>query len=159
MRQYWRWARFGGKAASGCLQQGSLSTSLDPYYRSPVAAQGSGSPNRFRLQDLLLARRRGGCQGTQFHWGKSSQVSMLGTSRHKIATHNPIAFANCTKPLSDRTPGELRPDMITCFFHKKAVMSAGGLLNQWGKKFTLRGSPSPLNVLSIREPPARLGLT
>jgi hypothetical protein len=25
--------------------------------------------------------------------------------------------------------------------------------------FTLRGSPSPLNVLSIREPPARLGFT
>ena len=44
------------------------------------------------------------------------------------------------------------------FFHEKAVMSVDDLRNQRGE-FTLRGSPNPLNVLSIKEPPAKLGST
>ena len=36
---------------------------------------------------------------------------------HKVTTHNPIAFANFKKPSSDKTPGELRPDIMTYFFH------------------------------------------
>ena len=45
---------------------------------------------------------------------------------------NPTAFVHCRKPLSDRMPSELRPDMITCFFHEKAIMSVDDLRNQWG---------------------------
>jgi hypothetical protein len=33
-----------------------------------------------------------------------------------LTTHNPIAFAKCTKPPSARTHGELRPEMITYIF-------------------------------------------
>ena len=71
-------------------------------------------------------------------------MSMLDTSRHKITTHNLIAFAYCSKPLSDRTPGELRPDMITCFSMGKSVMSADGLLNQGGEDVHVERLAEPI---------------
>jgi hypothetical protein len=46
---------------------------------------------------------------------------------YKSRTHKPIALAKWRKPPSDKTQGELRPDIITYIPPRKLIMRADDL--------------------------------
>lgn len=57
-----------------------------------------------------------GTEALDVTWYERRDVSMIEKSPstdYKSRTHKPIALAKWTKPPSDKTHGELRPDMIT----------------------------------------------
>jgi len=76
-------------------------------------------------------------------------------------THKPIALANRIKPSSERTPGELSPEMITYYFSARRELDFRDIryVDIARKTLTLRGSPSSvLESLSRNKPSPSVGL-
>ena len=97
--------------------------------------------------------RPDGLQSILSHWVDIRTRTQMELNA-SLTTHNPSAFAKCTKPPSARTHSELCPEMITCILIFQLFLSSG----KSRQILTLRGSPSPdPESWSRREPPPGRG--
>ena len=92
------------------------------------------------------------------------QVSTVGTPRDKITINDLQSdrirkFRKAFVRQDCRRTQARNNNLFPPNTEKESVVSADGLLNQWGEIFTLRGSLSPLDEISMTEPPPTLGST
>jgi len=107
------WAHSGATTSNGFPRRGSPSTRQYPDSHNHFAIPWSDSPNRYRLPSWPFAVPPDELQSILSHWAGIRIRPQMEPYSHFKKTHNPTAFAKCTKPPSARTHGELRPEMIT----------------------------------------------